>query len=100
MLFVKPLLLLLKNSGNAKHHPQPQELKKPLLEENTELIEESKSQELTHQNSSPQPQAPQGGHGHDVFEFSEIFVHQVIETIEFVLGIIKFLNYCILFFFS
>lgn len=88
MLFVKPLLLLIKNSGKVQHHPHPQELKKPLLEENKELIEESKTQELTHQNSSPQPQVPQGGHGHDVFEFSEIFVHQVIETIEFVLGII------------
>jgi V-type H+-transporting ATPase subunit a len=83
MLFVKPLLLLLKNSGSSSHQEKV-EIKKPLLEEKTELIEESKIQDIAPQTSSHS--VAQGGHGHETFEFSEIFVHQVIETIEFVLG--------------
>jgi len=29
------------------------------------------------------------GHGHDDFEFGEVFIHQIIETIEYVLGTVS-----------
>jgi len=66
MLFPKPLILLAYNSLKAKPN-------KGLHEK---LIEEHSSH-ASH------------GHGHGEFEFGEVFVHQMIESIEFVLGSIS-----------
>lgn len=46
---------------------------------------------LNQHNAAAQPQANQqggagGGHGHENEEMSEIFIHQGIHTIEYVLG--------------
>jgi len=60
MLFPKPILLLMKENAKKKN---------PAAND-----EESQGS---------------GGHGHGEFDFAEIFIHQVIETIEYVLGTVS-----------
>ncbi|XP_078447915.1 V-type proton ATPase subunit a3-like [Wolffia australiana] len=71
MLFPKPFLM--KREHEARHQGQ--------------------SYALLHssETDSAEIEADHGGHGHghEEFEFSEVFVHQLIHTIEFVLGAVS-----------
>lgn len=69
MLIIKPLILWMKHGSGGGHKPEPKS--------DVEGVEESllkKSQDHAEEDE------------HDI---GEIFVHQVIETIEFVLGCIS-----------
>ncbi|KAK1362334.1 V-type proton ATPase subunit a [Heracleum sosnowskyi] len=69
MLFPKPLLL--KKQHEERHRGQSY----------TQLYNMDESAEFESKSI--------GSHGHGDFEFSEIFVHQLIHTIEFVLGAVS-----------
>ncbi|WOG97799.1 hypothetical protein DCAR_0417140 [Daucus carota subsp. sativus] len=69
MLFPKPLLL--KKQHEERHRGQSY----------TQLYNMDESAEFESKSV--------GSHGHGDFEFSEIFVHQLIHTIEFVLGAVS-----------
>ncbi|KAI3959112.1 hypothetical protein MKX01_023788 [Papaver californicum] len=70
MLLPKPFIL--KKQHEARHQGESYEL----LHSNDESV----AVEASHDSH---------GHGHEEFEFSEIFVHQLIHTIEFVLGAVS-----------
>lgn len=80
MLFFKPILLAMKHQND----PKP-ELKKPLLSDPSEGAESEENKALNEPAKMIIPEKSHG-HGHEQFEFSEAFVHQTIETIEFILG--------------
>ena len=110
MLFVKPLLLALKHQNDpkpvrplveVKTESKPIELKKPLLSEgesheltNNDEDHPFSEKPIQDEKSSPEPikmtmpvmPVQTASHGSDEFDLSEVFVHQIIETIEFVLG--------------
>jgi len=101
MLFPKPLILYAQNAwrgGNdeATHQlledePHKEPLIKPSEEAKEGEISEIPSNKLDVEVPEKKKAAPSGGHGHGhgKFDFGEIFVHQIIETIEFVLGSIS-----------
>lgn len=71
-----------------RNDPPKPEIKKALLSDVEPVVEneENKSQEQAKLLAPPVPPPPSSGHGHEDFDLSEVFVHQIIETIEFVLG--------------
>ncbi|CAK75560.1 unnamed protein product (macronuclear) [Paramecium tetraurelia] len=82
ILLPKPLIL---NSQNKKHQAQGPN---GLADEKKELYQKiNEDSEGTQENSEIHTEQSGGGGHHE--EFGDIFVHQVIETIEFVLGSIS-----------
>ncbi|KAJ4966546.1 hypothetical protein NE237_018395 [Protea cynaroides] len=62
-------------------------LPKPfLLKKQHEERHQGQSYALLHTDDSLEVEEHHDSHGHEEFEFSEVFVHQLIHTIEFVLG--------------
>jgi V-type H+-transporting ATPase subunit a len=90
ILFVKPLYLRYEHNQQlaAQANHRPGQVENPLLGEHAE-----EAGKVTNPHGSAEASAGGhggGGHGHDgEFNFSEIFIHQAIETIEFVLGMVS-----------
>lgn len=79
MLLAKPIMIM-RSRKDAAHQPMV-----PYSNENGEA-EAGLNQQNATQGGAAQQGAGGGGHGHDNEEMSEIFIHQGIHTIEYVLG--------------
>ena len=83
LLLAKPLYLNHKEGGKANAHKN----------DYTEIPDDDATPLLTSDDESVvDPHGGGGGHGHghgEEFNFGEVFIHQAIETIEFVLGMVS-----------
>ncbi|XP_055586322.1 V-type proton ATPase 116 kDa subunit a 1 isoform X2 [Uranotaenia lowii] len=79
MLLAKPIMIM-RSRKEAAHQPMA-----PYSNENGDADGSLTQNNVAQSGGAPQ-QGGGGGHGHDNEEMSEIFIHQGIHTIEYVLG--------------
>lgn len=89
MLFVKPLILYAQNAGkiSTKPHEEHKERRSGI---DAPLLSGDELGETPQQRIGPViPKHGGGGHGHGEFNFGDVFMHAILDTIEFVLGSIS-----------
>lgn len=92
ILLPKPIIAYFKGgSGGHGHASNEDPTMRQRLLDDSQVIEgkdniNSDQADEEHKEGEVQKKAAGGAGGHDDHDFGEIFVHQVIETIEFVLG--------------